>query len=158
MQKRLHAEIVECAAEEDWCLLRLPVCFGIEASAGAGDDFHGVDQLSLALGSYEFFDCRVGRSGDGDGCHPPPSLLPLVKEHRVGLEVVDTSELWSVAEWPVHRRSGNAEHTLNLVEQLEWIAGRLIELVDERQDGQAVRATNFEELECLRLDAFRCLQ
>ena len=112
----------------------------------------------LALGSHQFFDDRVSRGGDGDGFHPPSSLLPLVEEHRVCLEVVDTTEVRSVAERPVHRCGGNPEHTLDLVEQLEWIPGRLIELVDERQDGQAVRATDLEELERLRFHALGRIQ
>ena len=158
MQKRLHAEVVQRAPEEDRCLPRLPVCLGIETGAGARDDLDRLDQLPLARGSDQFFDDRVGRSGDGNGFHPPSSLLPLVEEHRVGLEVVDTTEVRSVAERPVHRRCRDPEHALDLVEQLERIPGRLIQLVDERQDRQAVPATHLEELERLGLHALGRIQ
>ena len=42
-----------------------------------------------------------------------------------------------------------------MIEQLEWIARRLIELVDERQHRQPARAADVEQLQRLRFDALR---
>ena len=58
---------------------------------------------------------------------------------RVGFEVVDAAEVRAVAERPVHRRRGQAQHALDLVEQRERIQRRLVQLVDEGQDRQRVR-------------------
>src|SRR6187431_2719860 len=80
VQKRLHAEVVQRAPKEDWCLFGLSVCLGIKTGAGTRDDLDGLDQLSLALGSDQFFDDRVGRGRDGNRFHPPSSLLPFVEE------------------------------------------------------------------------------
>ena len=66
------------------------------------------------------------------------------------LQVVDAAEIRPVAERPVPRRRGDAEHPLDLIEQLERIACRLIELVDERQHGQSSRAADLEQLQRLR--------
>ena len=48
VKKRLDAEVVQRAAEEDRCLLRAAIGVPIESRAGAGDDRNGVDQLLLA--------------------------------------------------------------------------------------------------------------
>src|SRR6185503_1847576 len=82
VQKRLHAEVVQRASEEDWCLSGLLVGIGIKTGARTGDDLDRLDQLPLALGSDQFVDDWIGRSGDGDGSGPSSSLLPLVEEHR----------------------------------------------------------------------------
>ena len=85
---------------------------------------------------------------------PRPAPLALVEQHRVGFQIVDAAEVRAVAKRPVARRGGDAEHTLDLIEQIERVARRLIQLVDERQDRQPVRTADLEQLQRLRLDAF----
>jgi hypothetical protein len=41
------------------------------------------------------------------------------------------------------------------VEEFEWFEAGPVELVEERDHRESLRATDFEELECLRLDALR---
>ena len=71
------------------------------------------------------------------------------------LQVVDAAEAIAAADRPVHRHRVNAEHALDLVEQVERIAARQIELVDERQDRQPPQLADLEQLARLRLDALR---
>ena len=74
--------------------------------------------------------------------------------HRVRCAVVHSFEIVSAAERPVHRKGPDAEDALELVEQLERIAARTIELVHEGKERNAALATDREELFRLRLDAF----
>jgi hypothetical protein len=54
----------------------------------------------------------------------------------VRLEVVDAAEVGAVAERPVHRRRGDAEHALDLVEQLERVAPGWSSLLTKVSTGQ----------------------
>jgi hypothetical protein len=49
VQKRLHAEVVQRAAEEDWCLPGLSVRIGIKPGAGARDDLDRLDRQQGAV-------------------------------------------------------------------------------------------------------------
>ena len=69
------------------------------------------------------------------------------------LDVVDAAEPLGAADRPVHRRRGDAERALEVVEQLQRILRRTVELVDEREDRQPVPAAHLEQLARLLLDA-----
>src|SRR5207247_5102440 len=105
------------AAEEDRCLPRAAIGIGIEAGPRARDDVDRVDELLLAAAADQLGDLRRLRAGDDDGSGPAAARLPLVEQHRVLFEVEDALEIMAVSERPVHRRRGNAEHALDLIEQ-----------------------------------------
>ena len=154
MQERLDAEVVERAAEEDRRLPCLAILLWIEARAGAVDDLDGFDERGLPRSRRPARDLWILRRRHHDRCRAAAARLPFVEQHGVGFQVVDAAEIGAVAERPVARRGGDAEHALDLIEQVERIAGRLIELVDEREHRQPMRAADVEQLERLRLDAF----
>ncbi len=71
------------------------------------------------------------------------------------LDVVHAPKPFGAADRPVHRRGGDPERALEIVHQLQRIARRAVELVDERQDRQPVTPAHLEQLPRLILDAVR---
>ena len=82
-----------------------------------------------------------------------PLRLALVQQQRLRLNIVDTAKRFGTADGPVHRRGGNPERALEIVQQLQRIARGTIHLVDERENRQPVTAADFEQLPRLVLDA-----
>jgi hypothetical protein len=80
-------------------------------------------------------------------------LGPLEQMNGAGTQVVDAAELRAIADRPVHRDRLDPERRLDLVEQLERVLGRSIQLVDEREDRRVPHLRDIEELQRLRLDA-----
>ena len=93
------------------------------------------------------------RSDDVDRRAVLPLRLALVEQQVLRCDVVDAAEMLGVADRPVHRRGGDAERALDVVEQLERIARRAIELVDESENRQAMAPADLEQLARLLLDA-----
>ncbi len=83
------------------------------------------------------------------------AFAAIVQMDQALLQIVDTAEAVAAANRPVHRHRVNAEHALDLVEQVEGIAARQIELVDEGQHRQPPQLADLEQLAGLRLDALR---
>jgi hypothetical protein len=81
-------------------------------------------------------------------------LGPLEPVHLARNAVVHALELGAVADRPVHRHRADAQHLLDLREQLQRLAAGPVELVDEREDRDAALAADREQLAGLRLDAF----
>ena len=83
--------------------------------------------------------------------------LPSVRSKRstrLCCAVVDAPE--AGRRMPIGQFIGygaDAEHLLDLVHQLERVARRAVELVDEGEDGDAAHAADLEELLGLRLHA-----
>ena len=104
-----HAEVVQRAAEED---RRLPGPRGTPSGSKRVPAPVMISTASISSccrsAPTSSVDLRVVGAGDGHRRRPPSPLLPLVEEHRVGLEVVDAAEVLAVAERPVHRRRRDA--------------------------------------------------
>ena len=152
-QKRLDAKVVERAAEEDRRLTFLAIGLQVEARSRALDHPCRLDQPLLALGADETLDRRIAWIRHGNRLGPMAACTPLVEEHGVRVEIVHAGKRAPVADRPVDWCGGDAEHALDLIQQLEGIERRLVQLVDEGQDRQTAGATHFEQLERLRLDA-----
>ena len=73
--------------------------------------------------------------------------------HLAGAAIEDAAEGGAVAQRPDHGRRLEAEHGLELVEQLERVARGPVALVHEREDRHAAPAADFEQLAGLRLHA-----
>ena len=68
-------------------------------------------------------------------------------------QVEDAAEAVAAADRPVERRGVDAEHVLDLLQQVERIAARQVELVDEGDERQVAQPHDLEQLAGLRLDA-----
>src|SRR5688572_11023585 len=83
------------------------------------------------------------------------ALLAIVEVDDALLQIVNTAKAITAANRPVHRHGVNTEHTLDFVQQIERIAARQIELVDEGEHRQPAQLADLEQLAGLRLDALR---
>ena len=122
--------------------------------AGAGDERGLVDQVLPRLLADQLGELRIVRGADVHR-RRVRALLAIVEMHDAVLQIVDTAETIAAADRPVHRHRVDAEHALDLIEQVERVAARQIELVDEGQHRQAAQLADFEQLAGLRLDALR---
>ncbi len=84
-----------------------------------------------------------------------PLRLAFVAVQCLVLNVVHTAKPFGAANGPVHRRGGDAERALDVVDQRQRITRRPVELVDEREDRQPVTPAHLEELAGLTFDAVR---
>ena len=84
-----------------------------------------------------------------------PLRFALVKMECLPVDVVHPTELLRIAHRPVHRRRRDAERRLDIVHERERVFCGPIELVDERQDRQAMSPADLVQLSGLRLDAVR---
>ena len=78
---------------------------------------------------------------------------PAERLERAGAPVHQAEVGALVHHRPCRRRGPQPDLALDLVEQLEGVAPRPVELVDERDDGRSARAADLEELQGLRLQA-----
>jgi len=76
-------------------------------------------------------------------------------QQRLTLDVVHPAKPFGAPDGPVDGRGGDPQRPLEIVNQLQRIACRPVELVDERQDRQPVPFGHFEQLPCLIFDAVR---
>ena len=88
----------------------------------------------------------LGRHGGATGRAGEPA------EH-VAPTVDHAEEVLAVAHGPRRRGGAEADLRLDLVEQLQRIAARAVELVQEGEHGQVAAAAHLEQLQRLRLDA-----
>jgi hypothetical protein len=96
---------------------------------------------------------RIIEVGDVDRSAELSLRLALVEQQMFAIDVVDAAEILGAADRPVDRRRRNSQRPLHIVDEFERIASRTIELVDERQNRQAVAAAHLEQLARLILDA-----
>jgi hypothetical protein len=68
--------------------------------------------------------------------------------------VIHAAEFPPHADRPGHGRAANREHTLDLVEQLEWLAAIAVQLVDEADDRRSAEPAHFHQLDGPLLHAF----
>src|SRR5439155_9114274 len=104
------------------------------------------------------FEHRIIESGDGDRRDRCAVLRALELKYALVAKIVDALKIRAVADRPVHRHRVHAQFALDLVDQIERIASRMIELVDEADDRDMAHAADFEKFSRLRLDAFRAVE
>src|ERR1035441_9593352 len=153
VQQKLHAEVVDGAAEKD--------------RGGLVREYGGI--VPVVPGVFEHFQLlyrlvegRVIKPAADEFVVQPAHLhgrailaadRALEKVHLLRLTVKDALKLEAVADGPVHRERADAQHSLQLIQQGERLFHRAIALVDEGEDRHATLPANLEELAGLRLDA-----
>ena len=85
------------------------------------------------------------------------ALAAAVGVNAVFAEVVDARQLTPHADRPGDRRALDAEHALDLVEQLDRRTPVAVELVDEGHDRRVAQPADFHQLDRALLDAFRAV-
>ena len=149
----LEAEVVERAAEEHRRLPPGQVLGLVERRPGPGDEIGVVDQRRVQLRPQQLDELRIGRVG---GVHRRPVAAArhlLVEPRLLGHQVEDAAEAIAAADRPVQRGGVDAEHVLDLLQQLERVAAGQVQLVDEGDERQVAQAGHLEQLAGLGLDA-----
>ena len=154
-QERLEAEVGERAPEEDRRLAAGAVLGEVVRRAGRANHLERLDEVRVDAVADQRERRRVVERGDVDRRAKLPLGLALVEQQVAAIDVVHAAERVGAADRPVHRRRGDAERPLEIVEQLQRIARRAIELVDEGENRQAMAAADLEQLARLLLDAVR---
>ena len=154
-QKRLEAEVGQRAAEEHRRLPAGQILRGVERRARRADHVERLPELRVRLGADHLLRGRVVERRHVHRRAELPLRLALVQQQRLLVDVVHAAEPLGAADRPVDRRGVNAERALEVVEQFQRILRGPIELVDEREDRQAVPLRHLEQLARLILDAVR---
>ena len=153
VEQKLHAEVVEGAAEED--------------RGGCVREHGGV--IPFVPGMFEHFkffhrpvESGVVESGADDllmQCAYPHRCAELAAHgaleqvHLPCLSVEHTLELEAVSDGPVYRERADAQDALQFIEQREGVLHRAITFVDERENRDAALPADLEKLPGLRLDS-----
>ena len=87
----------------------------------------------------------------------PALLRRLVDVDAILEQVIDARQLATHADRPGHRRAADAQHLLDLVEQVGRFAAFAVELVDERDDRRVAQPAHFHQLDRALLDALRAV-
>ena len=113
------------------------------------------DSRKCAYTSAPIISRASGSSSDdmSTGARYCPCASRSYRQQRLLLDVVHAAKPFGAADRPVHRRGGDPERALEIVQQLQRIARRAVELVDERENRQPVAPAHLEQLPCLILDA-----
>ena len=153
LEERLEAEVRQRAAEEHRRLPSGAIRRDIEGGAGDADHVQRLAEMRVGALADHRPRFRVVQPGHVQR-RPILSLrLAFVQHQRLLLHVVDAAKRLGVADRPVDGRGRDAERALEIVEQLHRIFRGTVELVDERQDRQAVAPAHLEQLARLVLDA-----
>src|SRR6185437_1486089 len=132
-EELLHAEVADGRAEEDWRLPAGKVGLRIEHRGGTADQLdllddgiHAVPQKLAGRIAREPLDHLV--------LTDPAALAREIDVNAILRQVIDAAQIPPHADRPGDRSRGDAEHLLDLVEQLDGRPPLAIELVDESHD------------------------
>ena len=152
VEQLADSEIVQCAAEKDRRDLALAVAVEFERRINAFDELQIVAQVLCeridVLVDRRVVELYVERLSFG--------RLPVFGEEQrkpVGVQVVHALERRTRADRPGQRPDLNLQLALDLVEQVERVLARAVELVDEDHDRRVAHPAYFHQLARLRLDA-----
>ena len=158
LQEDVDAEVVEHAPEEDGRDLGGEHRRGVGGRQERLDRLDLVDQARVGVDAQELGEVRVVDAAHRDHPGPTSPFRALVEVHRAPGTVVHAAEVRPAADGPGHRRRREAEDLLDLVEQVEGVARRTVELVDEGEGREPSAAADLEQLERLLLHPTRCVE
>ncbi len=155
LEERLEPEVGQGAAEEDRRLPSREILRHVELRAGGTDHVQRLAEMRVLGRPDHLPRVRIVERRHVDR-RPILSLrLAFVSQQRLAADVVHAPKPLGAANGPVDRGGGDSERALEIVHQLQGIARRTVELVDERQDRQPVTLAHLEQLPCLIFDAVR---
>src|SRR5438046_1032800 len=148
-EQLLDTEVVDGGAEEHRRLPAGQVGMRIEAVAGA------LHQRNLLVEGARLIAEEVARrtapqAVDGAVLTDPTALARGVHVDAILAQVVDAAQLAPHSDGPGERRGVDAQHPLDLIQQLDGRAAVPIELVDEGHDRRVAQAAHLHELDGAR--------
>ena len=154
VEEGLDAEVGHRAAEEDRRQLAGEKRLSLERSRRDVEQRDLLLEVRVRAFAQRFDERAIVEVGVQRGGAPGATVRALELKQAAQPAIEDAGEGRPGADRPVDGRAGDAEHALDLVEQLQRLAPETIHLVDERDDGHAAHAADLEQLDGLRLDAF----
>ena len=151
LQKRLHAEVGQGAAEEHGRQGARPDLVHVEVPSRA-QQLHVVDE-GLRAGFAQIFRHGGVVEIDLHAVGAVPARGAGEEQQPVLLPVVYAPEFLAGADGPVHGVGLDAQLLLQLVQQVEGVLGLPVHLVDEGEDGDVPHGADLEELPRLGLHA-----
>ena len=120
----------------------------VEALQALDREVELVDRLGALVLGQKLGDARVVRPVDGE-------RLRVLAERRQAAapDVISAGERASAADRPGERRGVERQRLLDLVEEVERIAGLAVHLVDEGDDRDVAQAADLEQFAGARFDA-----
>src|SRR6266436_3346080 len=151
-EQLLDAEVVDGGAEEHRRLPTGAVSVRIEALRGA------LHQLNLLAQGARLITEEVARrtapqAVDDAVFTDTAALARGVHIDAILGQVVDATQLPTHADGPGDRRGVDAQHALDLIQQLDGRAAIAVELVDEGHDRRVAQAADLHEFDGALLDA-----
>ena len=124
----------------------------VEVISRAVEQLHVVGQVLVQPFSEHPFEALIGQIHLG-GVHLMLAVVRREGDDPAALAVKHPLELLARADGPVHGIGLDAQHRLDLVQQIEGAASLAIHLVDEGEDRDVPQQADLEQLDSLPLDA-----
>ena len=158
-EERLYAEVSERRTKEDGAELARTNGLQVEFVCRSIKKLDVVYEVTMVLGPDELIERRIAQLGLNlihllGGIR---TAVALESEHMAARALEDAAEILAAADGPVHGIGRDAEHRLNLVQEIERVARLAVELVHEGEDGNTAQRTDAKELNGLRLNALRAI-
>ena len=155
LQERLHAKVRECRPKEHGRQAAGADRLEVELVVGAVQKLDVVHQGAVVFLADELVQGGVAQLGL-DLAHLLRGVgvaVALERDHVAGVAVEHAAEVAAAADGPVHGVRADAQHRLDLLRQVKGVAGVVVQLVHEREDGDVAQRADLEELLRLGLDA-----
>ena len=149
-----HAEIVDRRAEEDRRQIARQIGVAVEGIVDALDQFRILAQLAGIALAHMRVELRCSQIADFDGRRR--SRLPLVggeERQTVRIDVVNALERRAVGDRKGQRTYFDAQLALHLVQQVEGVLARAVQLVDEDHHRRLAHPAHLHQAARLLLDA-----
>ena len=153
VEEELDAEVRHRAAEEHRRHVAAHHRGAVEGRARALEQLDPVEEFAIRALVDQRANAFVVHARDRHRRALGAVLGALERVQLVRFAIVHAAEGFAAAERPVDRIGADAEHVLELVEQLERIARRAVHLVDEREERDAAGAADRKQFAGLRFYA-----
>ncbi len=147
VQQQLHAEVVHRRAEEHRRLPPGQILVHLERRRGALHQLEFLAQLAHGFVADLLQQARRVEALEDGRILPREILAGLEDVHFVQHQVIHALQPLAHPDRPGHRRAGNAQHRLHLVQQLDRRAALAIELVDEGHDRRVAQPAHLHQLD-----------
>jgi len=152
-QQFAHPEIVERTAEIDRRQMALAIGLRVEGRAQPLRHFDLLAQFGEGRFRQQPRQFRVVEAAAAHRLDDSVVDAALEQQERIGEEVIGAEKVVPHADRPGGRGHVERQRLLDLVQQVERVAGLAVELVDKGDDRHVAQPAHLEELAGLLLDA-----
>ena len=158
VQKRFHAEVGHCGAEEHGRQFTRPDLFQVEGVSCLIQQFDFFHQPVAVMLLQHLFQLRIVNPDVRLFNHLLAVIPAGVQFHRPGIPVINALEVAVNTDRPVDRAGTDAQHLFQLLHQGERILGRPVHLVHKGENRNVAHPAYLEQLDGLGLNTLGCVQ